>query len=268
MNAPNTPPSSGEPDAAKPTQREAVQKASGAKPGILIVDDDVQIRRLLYSVLADCGFEVFPAGSAREAVETFETHRGKIALAIIDLFMTGQNGISTLKRLREIDESLCCCFVTGGFGEYSIDELFAHRAAIVFHKPFDLRHFKRAVRNLVFGPQFQSASTDDQPSSSPENERRRFPRWPGVPQDVLVSPMKQSRLRTLGTIVNRSLGGLSLVFDELREAGSVMQLRSTATPLEKWLTIEVRHARRDQDRWILGCRYVDPPALGILSVYG
>jgi CheY-like chemotaxis protein len=268
MSTPDLPPTSRQAIAHKPEGEGMALQSYRPPPAILVVDDDDQIRRLLESVLKDSGFQVYPAGSAQESVEEFHAHRREIVLALIDLFMPNQNGIQALGALRSIDNSLCCCFVTGGHGQYSIDELFARGAAIVFHKPFDLHHFTRAMSHLVFGPYFQSDDPKGLSRTPFANESRRFPRWLGNPQDVLVAPLIGASLRTLGTVINRSLGGLSLVMDEPRECGSLMRVRSMATVLEKWLAIEVRHVRADGKRWVLGCRFLDPPALSVFSIYG
>jgi CheY-like chemotaxis protein len=268
MSSPELPPSRRKANAPKSDAEGDVRRSYCPPPGVLVVDDDDQIRRLLESVLKESGFQVHLADSAEEAVEEFRAHRQEIVLALIDLFMPNQNGIQTLGALRSIAPSLCCCFVTGGHGQYSIDELFAQGAAIVFHKPFDLHHFTRALSHLVFGPYFQSGDPKGLSRDPFASELRRFPRWLGNPQDVLVAPLLGASLRTLGTVINRSLGGLCLAIDEPRECGASLRVRSMATALEKWLAIEVRHVRTDGKRSVLGCRFLDPPGLSVFSVYG
>src|SRR5262249_34250287 len=156
--------------------------------------------------------------------------RDQIVAALIDVFMIpNRGGIETLKSLRSIDPVLCCCFITGGAGEYSIDELFGHGAAIVFHKPFDLSHLTRVLRHLIFGPPTYASPAKRPPDYPEPTERRRFPRWPGISQDVDVAPKTGAGLRRTATVVNRSLGGVALVFDEPSEVGSELRIRSTAT---------------------------------------
>src|SRR6478609_9706489 len=104
-----------------------------AQPGILVVDDDEQVRRLLDVVLRQSGFAVFGASSSEHAVEVFRASRDKIVVALIDVFMPNNSGVAALQLLRAIDPLLCCCFITGGAGDYSVEELFAEGAAIVFH---------------------------------------------------------------------------------------------------------------------------------------
>jgi CheY-like chemotaxis protein len=232
------------------------------------VDDDELLRRLLDVVLRQSGFEVWPAASGREAVELLRAHRRDIALALIDVHMPEVDGPATLEALRALDPSLCGCFITADWAPYTIDDLFARGACLVFHKPFDLSCFTLALRHLVFGPQSQAGPPEVDPARGGAEDRRRFPRWPGRPQDVAVAPAGGEGPESAGTVVNRSLGGVCLVSGEWHEPGAVLRVRSKATSYEKWLAVEVRHAGPDRDRWALGCRFVDPPALGVLSVYG
>jgi DNA-binding response OmpR family regulator len=269
MNLPAIPPPT---DPSLPSGQSATDEPlnpPGAALGILVVDDDAQIRRLLKTVLRQCGFEVFDSGSGEDAVLVFQAHRDRIVAALIDVFMIpNRGGLETLKALRSIDPVLCCCFITGGSGDYSIDELFSHGAAIVFHKPFDLNHLTRVLRHLVFGPALSSSIAIPQRSDSETSERRRFPRWPGIPQDVDVAPHTGAGLRRSGTVINRSLGGVALLLEEPCEIGSELRIRSTVTSYEKWLAIEVRHIREMRDRWLVGARFSEPATLAVLSVYG
>ncbi len=70
----------------------------GEKPHILIVDDDRRIRQLLQSYLAEHGFLVTVAGSAKEARER---RRGIVFdLIVLDIMMPGENGLQLTTSLR------------------------------------------------------------------------------------------------------------------------------------------------------------------------
>jgi CheY-like chemotaxis protein len=269
MNPPEIPPPSNQPFATGPPAIDEPLSPPGTAPGILVVDDDEQIRRLLKTVLRQSGFEVFDSGSGEDAVAVLQAHRNRIVAALIDVFMVpNRGGLETLRSLRSVDPVLCCCFITGGSGDYSIDELFGSGAAIVFHKPFDLNHLTRVMRHLVFGPALSAATAIPQRADGETSERRRYPRWPGIPQEVDVAPHVGACLRRSGTVIIRSLGGVALLLDEPCEVGSELRIRSTATSYEKWLAVEVRHVRRIRDRWMVGARFTEPPTLAVLSVYG
>jgi two-component system, OmpR family, KDP operon response regulator KdpE len=66
---------------------------------ILVVDDEVQIRRLLEITLSSNGFKVFEATTGREGMVGAATHRPD--LVILDLGLPDTDGIEILKKLRE-----------------------------------------------------------------------------------------------------------------------------------------------------------------------
>ncbi|MDP4221979.1 MAG: response regulator [Bacteroidota bacterium] len=66
---------------------------------ILIVDDEVQIRRLLEITLSSNGFKVFEATTGKEGIVGAATHRPD--LVILDLGLPDTDGIEILKKLRE-----------------------------------------------------------------------------------------------------------------------------------------------------------------------
>jgi CheY-like chemotaxis protein len=268
MSQPEKPAPSDRPSTGDTGERNENWNSHQLPPGILVVDDDEQVRRLLDVVLRQSGFTVFGASSGASAVEVFRANRNEIVVALIDVFMPNNDGVAALQWLRAIDPLLCCCFITGGAGEYSVGELFAEGAAIVFHKPFDLNHLTRVLRHLIFGPALSDSGTVRPSAVAQVSEKRRFPRWPGIRQDVDVTPLTGSHLQRSATVVNRSLGGVGLESELPGEIGSMLRIRSQATAYEKWLTIEIRHSRPIGDRWMLGGRFSEPATLGLLSVYG
>jgi two-component system KDP operon response regulator KdpE len=66
---------------------------------ILIIDDEVQIRRLLEITLNLNGYIVFEASTAKEGIITAATHNP--ALILLDLGLPDEDGLSVLRKLRE-----------------------------------------------------------------------------------------------------------------------------------------------------------------------
>jgi len=73
--------------------------ASPAKPEILVIDDEVQIRRLLRLILEEAGYAVREAGTGKVGQE--EVLRHNPDAVILDLGLPDQPGIEVLKQLRE-----------------------------------------------------------------------------------------------------------------------------------------------------------------------
>lgn len=68
-------------------------------PGILVIDDEVQIRRLLEITLNLNGYNVSEASTAREGITAAATHNP--SLIILDLGLPDEDGLKVLKKLRE-----------------------------------------------------------------------------------------------------------------------------------------------------------------------
>jgi two-component system KDP operon response regulator KdpE len=71
----------------------------GAENAILIIDDEIQIRRLLEITLNANGYKVNEASNAKDGIIAAATHNP--SLIILDLGLPDEDGQLTLKKLRE-----------------------------------------------------------------------------------------------------------------------------------------------------------------------
>src|SRR5215510_1409971 len=103
--------------------------------GILIVDDEPQIRRILSVLLSDNGFEVAEAESGEQALELAQEFRPDIAL--LDVNMPGMDGLALLRALLKIHSNLDCIMMTGYATIRSAVEAMKSGAFDYIAKPFD-----------------------------------------------------------------------------------------------------------------------------------
>jgi PAS domain S-box-containing protein len=68
-------------------------------PGVLLVEDEPETRRMLTATLEKAGYAVHGAGDGREALKILSEHRP--ALILLDLLMPGMDGFEFLERLRD-----------------------------------------------------------------------------------------------------------------------------------------------------------------------
>ena len=76
-----------------------VMKRIREKPGVLIVDDDPKVRRLLATHLTRLGFEIYLAAHGEEAL--YQASLNQPDVIVLDLSMPGMDGFAALPRLRE-----------------------------------------------------------------------------------------------------------------------------------------------------------------------
>ena len=111
---------------------------SDALPGVLVADDDENIRFLLGLTLSQAGFDPLVAADGREAVALFLRHQDEIRVVLLDVRMPRLDGPGALAQIGRIAPQVPCCFMTGYSEHYGADNLLALGAARVFEKPFRL----------------------------------------------------------------------------------------------------------------------------------
>jgi two-component system chemotaxis response regulator CheY len=117
--------------------------------GVLIVDDDEFIRKLIATTLEDVArLELHEAADGLEAVEVARRERPK--LVFLDVDMPGLNGIDTCRRMREDEATSEATIVilTAAHGD-SVETLAEEAGADLFlTKPFSPLDLLRLVDRL------------------------------------------------------------------------------------------------------------------------
>jgi CheY-like chemotaxis protein len=126
--------------------------ATQERPGVLVVEDESQVRAMLGVALRQHGFTVWMAGDGREAVERYQEHHEQIGVVLLDVQMPNLDGPWTLVALHRINPRVRCCFMSGHTGEYDAETLLGMGAAAVFQKPFGLDEVTQALQQMLGGP--------------------------------------------------------------------------------------------------------------------
>jgi len=80
------------------------------RPSILIVDDDEVIQETLLDVLKKRGYDIFLAGSGKEALETIK--KNIIDLVLLDMRLPDVDGLDVLKKVKELDSEILVIMMT------------------------------------------------------------------------------------------------------------------------------------------------------------
>jgi DNA-binding NtrC family response regulator len=123
------------------------------KPVILIVDDELSIRESFNLILGK-EFKVVPAASGEAALKRIIDE--KVDLVYLDIRMPGMNGIETLKRIKEIDNSVEVIMVTAVNDVGSAGSAIKLGAKDYVVKPFDVQDILNRTRSIVIKAQTKS----------------------------------------------------------------------------------------------------------------
>ena len=117
--------------------------------GVLIADDEEDVRDVLHDRLRKEGFSVWLATDGREALDLYRDHHQKIDVALLDVCMPGLDGPQTLAALQQLAPQIRCCFMSGYLGNHIEKDLCGAGAARVFAKPFRLDEVANVLGQLA-----------------------------------------------------------------------------------------------------------------------
>lgn len=128
---------------------------------ILVVDDQLGIRRLLQAVFGEVGHTVWLAAGGDQALELVREHTPDVAL--IDVKMPGMGGVELLTEMRRLAPAMPVIMMTA-YGETEVlDSAYAHGARYAVAKPFDIEVLKREVQRVVREAQMPVAAEGKEP---------------------------------------------------------------------------------------------------------
>jgi CheY-like chemotaxis protein len=105
------------------------------RPGILVVDDDLDTCRNLSDILTDLGYHVDTAHDGPSALEL--VRRRPYEIALLDLKMPGMDGITLYRELRKLRAETVAIIVTAFAGGNAASEALAAGAWQLLPKPVD-----------------------------------------------------------------------------------------------------------------------------------
>jgi CheY-like chemotaxis protein len=132
--------------AAEKGERQAVPiRGSG---GLLLVEDDPQVRTALLRLLTDRGFDVVAVGGKVEALAFLDSQHAPIELMITDVVMPGGDGVSLAREARVRLPGLRVLFMSG-YSEHAVLEDLQQPDTHFMAKPFVGAELDAALRALI-----------------------------------------------------------------------------------------------------------------------
>jgi CheY-like chemotaxis protein len=121
--------------------------ASGQRPRVLVVDDDLAIRVTFADILSGEGYDVTAAPDGSEAMRLAAGQ--PFDAVLLDLFMPGMDGLTVLPLLRALAPATSIVIVSAFVEPDRAAEAFRLGAAAVLAKPPNLDELLACFRGLT-----------------------------------------------------------------------------------------------------------------------
>lgn len=118
--------------------------------GVLLVDDEEQIRQMGSRVLERAGYRVYAAANGKEALELYRRSWQDVDVVILDVVMPEMDGRACFERLREVNPEAKVLVMTGYTSDGSVREFLSKGAVGIVEKPFEIQELTEAVRRAAF----------------------------------------------------------------------------------------------------------------------
>ncbi len=114
---------------------------------ILVIDDDVEMRDVLFDLLSLDGYEVLLAADGSSGIERYRNSLPE--LVITDLKMPNVDGIEVLEELKNEFPETPIMVITGVSDVSVIEEAIEHAADRILKKPFGVDELLTAIDELL-----------------------------------------------------------------------------------------------------------------------
>lgn len=133
----------------KQAKAETISSLKGGTEAVLVVEDDVILRKLIKDVLEGVGYKVIMAEDGEKAIERFMERKDEIKLALLDVIMPKKNGKEVYEEIKKIRPDIKVLFASGYTGNI-IDkkEMFEEGLEFLL-KPVSPKELLRKVREVL-----------------------------------------------------------------------------------------------------------------------
>jgi two-component system, cell cycle sensor histidine kinase and response regulator CckA len=125
---------------------EPLEAGSGT---ILLVEDDLAVRRLTQTILERSGYTVHAAATPAEAAALFPAIAGEVVLLLTDVMMPGGSGPELYEQLRGYAPSLRVVFMSGYAAETAFDQRMLAAGLTFLQKPFAASALLAKLRQVL-----------------------------------------------------------------------------------------------------------------------
>jgi signal transduction histidine kinase/DNA-binding response OmpR family regulator len=130
------------------SKRERLQTLGGTAT-ILVVEDDLAVRKLTCNILAGKGYRVIAAESAQDAVTLAEKYRDPIHLLVTDVIMPGLKGPEVLRRIAQFHPAARVLYMSGYTADMITRQGVLNEGLQFIQKPFTISALLEKVAHVL-----------------------------------------------------------------------------------------------------------------------
>lgn len=120
-----------------------------SKGSVLVVDDEINLCRILGAKLAKSGYSVVAVHDGQQAID--KVRETSFDVVLLDLILPKVDGLSALAEIRAFDRDLPVIVMTACESSESLDKARSHGVSAYVNKPFDLDSLVELVRSTSAG---------------------------------------------------------------------------------------------------------------------
>ena len=128
------------------TEEAPIEPGSGT---ILVVDDDLMVRRAVAMTLRGLGYLTFEAASGQEAVELYRRYHREIRAVMLDVIMPGMSGRATFDAMRDFDPAVTVLLMSGYAKNEDVQALLEQGARGFVMKPYSVEVLARSLAEAI-----------------------------------------------------------------------------------------------------------------------
>src|ERR1700728_88587 len=113
-----------------------IGKSNASRQTVLVVDDALDILRVVESILTEEGYEVIAADSADAAIEIFERQTRRPDIVLTDVVMPGMSGPVLVEHWQRIEPNLKVLFMSAYHDRHVVRQYVVDKGFHLISKPF------------------------------------------------------------------------------------------------------------------------------------
>jgi DNA-binding NtrC family response regulator len=114
---------------------------------ILVVDDELIVRKTLKKILTAEGYDVHCVKDGKGAIKCIKTD--DFRLVLLDLKINGMDGIAILREIRKINKNIPVIIISGYLTMENIEQACRHGIFSYIRKPFKLEDLRHKIHRAI-----------------------------------------------------------------------------------------------------------------------